>query len=1102
MKGPCNSYLRGPFTFVTALFLGRSVSAADGWVYPVSPTYRLLRPRAEALTPPVLDDDQRRVVGHRGGPLLVLAGPGTGKTTTLVEAIVERIEGRGADPESVLALTFSRKAAEQLRDRVTARLGRTTSSTLCATFHSFAYGLVRRYSPPDLYVDPLRLLSAPEQDVVVRGLLTREDESVAWPAGLAGALETRGFARELGDLMARTTERGLGSRRLRELGLAESRPELVAAADFMDQYDAVLGSQNALDYPSLIADAVAMLQDPDHPARADLRAQYSHVFVDEYQDTDPSQLALLQAVAGDGRNLTVVGDPLQSIYGFRGADVRGILQFPTMFPRRDEGRADVVVLRTTRRFGPRLLEASRRVAGRIGLPGTIGEAEQRAFLDPVAAGEHGDGRAQVLTFDTARAETEALADLLRRAHLEDGIGWSDMAVLVRSGRTTIPGLRRALMAAGVPVEVSSDETPLVREPAVLPLLDALHAVADPHGWLDAERAHGLLVSPLAGLDATDVRALARALRRRDQQGDEPARSSPELLLAALRDPDELDELDLAAARRARAVARLLGDARSRLDDGGTVEEVLWELWAGTTWPGRLRRLAERGGAAARYAHRDLDAVCALFETAARAEEQRGHTSVETFLETLRAQQIPADTLADRGVRGDAVRLLTAHRAKGLEWRLVAVFHAQEEAWPDLRRRASLLRADEIGHDGLQTRVTTRELLAEERRLFYVACTRARERLLVTAVASPDDDGEQPSRFLAELGLDVEHRQGRPPRPLSLDGLVADLRRTVADETAPEPLRLAAARRLACLKAEEVDGRPLVPAADPATWWGTRAPSAGDVPVRPADQPLRITASALTAIGECPARWFLEREAGGERASTQSQGFGKVVHALADRISRGDLGGADDAGEVVEELMTHIDRVWQEIPFRTPWSAPHEREEARAALTRFLAWHRRPGARTVLGTEQEVRASVTLPDGSEVSLHGYADRLEIDDEGRVVVIDLKTTKYPPQDGEIATNAQLGLYQLAVEQGAVDQVLGRPGVPGGAELWQLRKDVRGALKVQRQDSLEPGPERPIEQQLGEAAEIIRSEVFPTRPGQQCERCDFRLMCPAQSSHTVLS
>jgi len=273
-------------------------------------------------------------------------------------------------------------------------------------------------------------------------------------------------------------------------------------------------------------------------------------------------------------------------------------------------------------------------------------------------------------------------------------------------------------------------------------------------------------------------------------------------------------------------------------------------------------------------------------------------------------------------------------------------------------------------------------------------------------------------------------------------------------------------------------------------------------VRPVDEPLRLTASALTALGECPARWFLEREAGGERASTQSQGFGNVVHALADRISRGDLDASGDVDAVVDELMVHVDRVWEEIPFRTPWSASREREEARSALSRFLAWHLRPGARTLLATEEEVRASVTLPDGTQLALHGYADRLEVDDDGRVVVIDLKTTKYPPPEGEIATHAQLGLYQLAVEQGAVDGLLGRPGVPGGAELWQLRKDKAGALKVQRQEPLEPGSEREIERQLADAAAVIRAESFPTRPGQQCERCDFRLMCPALNSQTVLS
>ena len=231
---------------------------------------------------------------------------------------------------------------------------------------------------------------------------------------------------------------------------------------------------------------------------------------------------------------------------------------------------------------------------------------------------------------------------------------------------------------------------------------------------------------------------------------------------------------------ARALAALLASARDDLADGASPEEVLWSLWSGTSWPDRLRRNVDLGGAPARRAHRDLDAICALFDLAARASERRHHLGVRAFLDTLVEQQIPADTLAERGTRGSAVRLLTAHRSKGLEWRLVVVAHVQQEGWPDLRRRATLLGADRIGEHGLVPPVGVRDLLVEERRLFYVACTRAREHLVVTAVASPDDDGEQPSRFLDELEVGVEKIEGRPKRPLSLDGVVAELRRTLAD----------------------------------------------------------------------------------------------------------------------------------------------------------------------------------------------------------------------------------------------------------------------------------------------------------------------------------
>ena len=1083
-------------------------------MYSVSPSYLLQRPRAEVQAPPALDAEQRRVLEHEGGPLLVLAGPGTGKTTTLVEAIVERIEGRGVGPESVLALTFSRKAAEQLRDRVTARLGRTTSSTLCSTFHSFAYGLVRRYSPADLYIAPLRLLSAPEQDVILRELLHETPESVAWPTSLRHALGTRGFAREVHAVLGRAREHGLEPHALRALGEEHGAPELVAAGLFLEQYLTNLDDQGATDYADLIRRAV--IEAAAH--RDELRAEFRHVFVDEYQDTDPGQVALLQELAGDGRNLVAVGDPHQSIYAFRGADVRGILDFPDTFRTAAGDPAEVVALRRIRRFGPRILIASQRIAGQLAWTGSIDAKARTDFADAESAvgDAHGDGRVEVVTFDTDRAEAEHLADLLRRAHLEDGIPWHEMAVLVRSGRSTIPGLRRSLAAAGVPVEVAADEVPLVADPAVAPLLEALRAVLnldndDPEhvDFIDVGRAEALLLGPLAGLDAGDVRRLGRLLRRgeksRDLTGEERHRTSRELLRLAVVQAGFLDGVEGPEAERARGLNRLLVEAGSAVAAGQTAEDVLWLLWSGTSWPERLRRAAESGGGAAGRAHRDLDSVVAVFEAASRAEERRDHGGVRNFLASLSAQQIPADTLAEQGVRGSAVRLLTAHRSKGLEWRLVVVAHVQQEGWPDLRRRSTLLQADRIGAVRysvplMRPPTTVRELLAEERRLFYVACTRARERLVVTAVASPDDDGDQPSRFLDELGLDPVHVVGRPARPLSLPGLVAELRRTVTDPAASPGLRQSAARRLARLAAATSGPRALVPQADPASWWGTRAATRSPLPVRPVDEPVPISASLLESVMVCPTQWFLTREAGGVGAAHQAANLGELVHALAERVARGELtSGPDD----VDVLMAQVETVWDRLEFRTPWSRAREHARVRSALERFLRWHY-ANPRQLIGVEQRFTTVVELADGESVRLVGYADRVELDAHGRVVVVDLKTARTAPTGPAVQRDVQLGLYQYAVDSGAVDELLGRQAASGGAELVQLGilDDSVAAVVQQQAVPVDDGEQRTaLLTDLGSAAAMLRSETFPAVAGGHCDDCDFVPICPIKSAGAVL-
>ncbi len=1095
-------------------------------------TYELRRRCATSVSPPGLDVHQQAVVDHRGGPLLVLAGPGTGKTTTLVEAVVRRVEAGELRPEQALVLTFGRRAAADLRTRITRRLARTTAAPAATTFHAFCYAVVRRFSDPEAYAQPLALLSAPEHDVRIREVLAGSAQTgrVDWPPSLRSALGTTGLAAELARLVARAREQRLDPGDVVAAGRATDRAEWVAAGQFMEEYLQVMDAQQTLDYAELVHRAVLLCG--DDRVRATLRSQFPLVVVDEYQDTDAAQVAILRTLAGDGGELIAVGDPDQSIYAFRGADVGGLWRFPTDFPRSDGTPAPVLALGATRRFGPRLLAVSRAVLGGTGVQGSVSAEVFERFRRPVCVDPaYGDGEVVVRTFASPTAEAESVADLLRRAHLDDQVPWSAMAVLVRTA-SRLPRLQRALGAAGVPVEVAGDEVPLRCDAAVQVLLVALRAVdqiARAEGSpgdrpdspvLDPSTVDQLLRGPLGGLDASALRRLGRQLRRADREADREADSEADgkgaersaqpsdlLLAEAMTEPGILRLLPGGDAARALRLAELLSGAAQALRRGDSPEEVLWTLWAGTPWPRRLREAFERGGPAARAATRDLDGLCALFDQAARAEERQQRRGVAGLLDELDAQQIPADSLAGQVVRPDCVRLLTAHRSKGLEWRLVVVAGVQEGEWPDLRRRGSLLDVDRLERGGAVPvpAQTGAALLAEERRLFYVAVTRARERLVVTAVASGSDDGDQPSRFVASLRLPVGTPETRPRRPLSLTAVTAELR-CLAETGGTARVRSEAARRLARLAAaRHADGRPIAPAASPQRWWGLLDPTESPRPVRRREEPLAISGSALGLVAQCPLRWFLDREAAGAAVSTGAQGFGTVVHALAEAVATGVL-GPDPA-----LLRARLDEVWSRLSFAAPWVSSRERDDAAAAVDRFLAWHCAERGRTVVGAEVEF--SVEVPVGGEtVILRGWMDRVEVASDGRVHVVDLKTGRSCPSGPQVEAHPQLGVYQLAAANGALDKVLDRPAEVGGAELVQLRLpaprdqgEADGMPRVQRQRPATARPDGalPVQTQLAEVLRAVRAEDFAATPGPACQSCDFQRLCPAQPrGRTLLS
>jgi len=723
--------------------------------------YRLLRPASEPDVGVVPDPEQQRVVEHRVGPLLVLGGPGTGKTATLVEAVAARV-AEGVPPDSILVLTFGRRGAARLRDRIEARIGaagRATAQPLVRTFHAYAFGVLRavaavRGEPPP------RLLTGPEQDLVIRELLVDEPDS--WPQSLRPALRTRAFTGQLRDLLLRAAERGLGPADLRRLGTERGRPEWVAAAGFLQEYEQVLALREATgragaayDNAELVrAAAAALVEDPELLAAQ--RRQLSFVYVDELADTDPAQLDLLALLAGGGGHLVAFADPDSSTYAFRGADPGGVRDFPDRFG------ATTVLLTRSHRAAPELLTATARVATRL-----RGPIAQRSMVAAVES----PGAVEVHTFRSGTSEAAYVAHRLREAHLLEDVAWDRMAVLVRSSTVALATVQRALQQAGVPVRLRAEDLPLRGQPAVWPLLLALRCALDAE-HLDEEAAVALLHSPLGGADPLAERRLRQGLRALAlAAGDR--RPSGVLLVEALRSPEELAAVERRWAAPARKVAQLLQVVRdAAAQPGNTAEDVLWALWQAAGLTERWAAASARGGQRGAAADRDLDAMMVLFDAVAGFVDRLPGARIEVFLDHLLGQDLPADTIARTAERGAAVSLLTAHSAKGLEWDVVIVPGVQEGVWPDLRLRGSVLGAEELvdlvaGRE-LSAVGRSSALLDEERRLFYVAATRARRRLIVTAVASGDGD-EQPSRFLAELGVDGPEADGPHPHGEHPDG---------------------------------------------------------------------------------------------------------------------------------------------------------------------------------------------------------------------------------------------------------------------------------------------------------------------------------------------
>ncbi len=934
------------------------------------------------------DDAQTAVLAHHDGALLVTGGPGTGKTAVLRERFAQLIEG-GAEPERIALVLGSRGARDAARTALLERLPGSLPGLQVLTLHGLAYRVLklREGEPPEV-------LGAAEQFAKVRELLAGQDRD-AWPA-YGRLLHVRGFADEVRQLLTRMQESLLSPSELEASAASAGLGGWTELARFAQEYLDALDMVNQVDYAGMVH--LASIVAPGGERLLD------HVLVDDYQDTTLAAEALLRGLRAD--SVVVAANPGGHIFSFQGTTSVPMHRFATQtFPD-----AAVVTLTTAHR--------------------TPAGPSVRAWIAPHTSEEHA-----------------AIARELRRVHVEDGVAWGELAVVVRRQGTHLGNLLRALDDARIPRAVPERGKSLTLESATYPYVLALR-------WLVADAARReeliepLLTSDVVGLSPAAARGLMRLAKTTGE--------APRAAAAALDRTDGLSPEEASGVLRARATLD-----KAALFAGMSVQDAFKVLWEELPCSARL---VTAGGA-------ELDTAVTFANVVSEASEQ-GDAGVASFLEALDAGEHGPGWTAREAGGADAVQVLTAHGATGLEFDTVLVAGATEGNFPSLSRPEPMFDLGAL-HTIRSRSEQVRERLQDERRLFQMVLGRARRGvLLIAADTHPDaDELTHRSRFVDELadirwiatpdaGLD---------EPVSVREAAASWRRQLADPTADAWRRLAA---LEGLRALDVDA---------SAWWFQRDWTDTG---RPLHEALRLSYSRMSNLDNCELQHVLGDELGLGRVAGYQAWVGKLVHGIIEDIERGKVGKAK------EEILAEVDRRWRDTEFPSKAVATAHRQLVENRM--FPNWWHAYGEGESLDNEAFFSFEY---DGATIV--GVIDRIGALAGGGTRITDFKTgnADYAPKAEE---SLQLGIYYLAVQE--CDEL--EPYRPVRAvELAYLKGNWRTGEIVMKAWSVTEGKaERYQEIMRSELSrliaakrELIATEVYRPNPAANCFWCDFKSLCP---------
>lgn len=965
-----------------------------------------------------LNEQQAAAVTHKTGPLLIVAGAGTGKTTVVTRRIAWLIEQGLAKPQNILALTFTDKAAGEMEERVDQLLPYGYVELQISTFHAFCEKLLREYAAEIGLSRDFRVVSELDGWLLARRSLDRFALDYYRPLGnptkyLRGLLTHFSRAKDAAItadqyLAFVDDSEGEDATRVREL------------AGAYHTYQQILLENDAMDFGDLLMYVLKLLRERPR-VLAELRRRFTYVLVDEFQDTNGAQYEIVKLIAAPNNNLTVVGDDDQSIYKFRGASLANILQFETDYPD-----AKRVVLTNNYRSVQQILDHAHRFI-QANNPRRL---EAQGKLDKrLVSSREDEGVVGHLHLPTLDEETEAVATKiaeLKVAHPD--ASWNDFAILTRSNDAAVPFLA-ALDRHRIPYQFMALRG-LYAKSAVLDIVAYLSILVAPY---DSPSFYRVLTHPMRKISPDAVAELSQYANRKGKSLADACRNAP--ILTSLGED---------------AVIRLQ-ELNAQLDHFRTliaskkISELFVTVAREAGFVDYLNHLPEREKQESfRYLQQ-------FYERVKRFEEMHDHPVLKNFLEEYKVEREAGEEGAlqfDPDAGPEMVRVMTVHASKGLEFRFVFVVSMIDQRFPSVARAEAIPLPEGLveGSQGRRFAGAQDEgddwHLEEERRLFYVAMTRAKEHVYLT---SADDYGgarkRKLSRFLTELGFDKPDGKDASKRDPFTDG--------AEQSTAVEP--------------------PVV--------------------IR---LPKQFSFTQLSAFRTCPLQYKFAHILKIPVFGKHMFSFGKTMHnalhhffllwlertgikqaSLFSNTQPPNHSTTQSLPVTLDELLGMYADAWQDDWYKDDAQREEYRKRGRDQLRAFYAYLAdHPPKPKFL--EQDF----TLKIGDAV-IKGRIDRVD-EAEGGVEIIDYKTGT-PKEDGklEASDKEQLLLYQMAARD-----ILGLNPVK---LTYHYLEDNSQISFIGDEDDL-----LSLREKIQDRVNGIRTSKFGPTPGFHCKYCDFADIC----------